>query len=76
MEIFRRLEEIGQAMVPMTTQKDLALFLKKTENAQKLNDLVQDIRYALMVYQVCSLRAPAFDVTNIRSDFAATRHLQ
>jgi len=36
------------------TQKDLVFFLKKSENAQKLNGLVQDIRYALMDYQVCS----------------------
>ena len=43
-------------MDPMTTQKDLALFLKKPENAQKLNGLVQDIRYAVMDYQVCSLK--------------------
>jgi len=48
------LKEIGQAMDSMTTQKDLALFLKNSENAQKLNGFVQDIRYALMDYQVCS----------------------
>jgi len=54
--IDRRLKEIGQDMDPMTTQKDLALFLKKPENAQKLNGLVQDIRYAVMDYQVCSLK--------------------
>jgi len=48
------LEEIGQAMDPITTKKDLALFLEKPRNAQKLNDLVQDIRYALMDYQVCT----------------------
>jgi len=36
----------------MTTQEDLALFLRNPGNAQKLNGLVQDIRGALMVYQV------------------------
>jgi len=47
------LKEIGQDMDSMTTQKNLALFLEKPENAQKLNELVQDIRYAMMDYQVC-----------------------
>ena len=36
------------------TQEDLALFLKNPENAQKLNGIVQDIRYAFMDYQVRS----------------------
>ena len=63
-------------MDPMTTQKDLALFLKKPENAQKLNGLVQDIRYALMDYQVCSPRRPTLVVTNICADFGTARHLQ
>jgi len=39
-------------MDSMATQEDLALFLKNRGNAQKLNDLVQDIRDALMDYQV------------------------
>jgi len=41
-------------MDSITTQKDLAPFLNEPENAQKVNGLVQDIRYALMNYQVCS----------------------
>jgi len=63
-------------MDPMTTRKDLALFLKKPENAQKLNGLVQDIRYAVMDYQVCSPEGLAPVVANICSDLDATRHLQ
>ena len=54
MGIARKLEAIAQDMDSMTIQKDLALFLKKSENAQKLNGLVQDTRYALMEYQVRS----------------------
>ena len=38
----------------MITQMDLTDFLKDPENAQKLNSLVEDIRYALMNYQVCA----------------------
>jgi len=52
-------------MDPITTKKDLALFLKKPENAQKLNDLVQDIRYALMDYQVCTHERLALVVADI-----------
>jgi len=40
-------------MDSMIIQKDLALFLKNPKNAQKVNGLVQDTRYALMDYQVC-----------------------
>jgi len=36
----------------MTTQGDIAQFLSNAENAQKLNDLVDDIREAVMDYQV------------------------
>jgi len=41
-------------MDSMTTQEDLALFLKNPENAQKVNGLVEDARYALIDYQVCT----------------------
>jgi len=39
-------------MNSMTAQKDLAHFLSNPENSQKLNGLVEDVRYALMDYQV------------------------
>jgi len=52
-------------MDPITTKKDLALFLKKPENAQKLNNLVQDIRYVLMDYQVCTHETLALVVADI-----------
>ena len=39
-------------MVPVTSQEDLLYFLKNPENAQKVNGLVEDVRYALIGYQV------------------------
>jgi len=63
-------------MDSITTQEDLALFLKNPENAQRLNDMVQDIRDALMDYQVRSSKRPALAMANIYSDFVATRHLR
>ena len=50
----RKLQEVGQAMGSIATRNDLADFLKNPENAQRVDDLVEDIHYALMDYQVCS----------------------
>jgi len=60
----------------MTTRKDLALFLKKPENAQKLNGLVQDIRYAVMDYQVCTPEGLALvvaDMLRLQCNGASTK---
>jgi len=65
MEIARKLEEIGQAVDSMTTQKDLARFLQNPENSQKLNGLVEDIRYALIDYQVRTPKTLAHIASNI-----------
>jgi len=60
----------------MTNKKDFTLFLKVPENAQKLNDLVQDVRYALMDYQVYSPKSLVLTIVNICPDFVTTRYLQ
>ena len=36
----------------MAAQREIAQFLNNTENAEKLNDTVDDIREAVMDYQV------------------------
>ena len=59
----RKLKEIGKAMNSITTQEDLADFLKVPGNAQGLNSLVEDIRYALIDYQVCILKRLIADVS-------------
>jgi len=59
----RKLKEIGQAMNSMTTQEDLADFLKDHGNAQGLNSLVEDIRHALIDYQVCILKRLAAKIS-------------
>jgi len=74
--IVRKLEEIGQAMGSVATRNDLALFFGIPENARKLNDLVEDIRDALMEYQVRSPKRLALVAANMWSDFVATRHPQ
>ena len=52
--ITRKLEGVRKTLDRMRAQKNLAQFLSNTENAQKLNDLVDDIREAVMDYQVCT----------------------
>ena len=49
----------------MAAQKNIAQFLNNTENAQRLNGLVDDIREAVMDYQVCTSKDLAFPAPNI-----------
>jgi len=53
-------------MNSMTTQKDLVHFFKNPENTHKVNALVEDIRYALIEYQVRTPKTPTQIVSNIR----------
>jgi hypothetical protein len=76
MGIARKLEDVHQALDPMTTQGDIVQFLSNAENAQKLNDLVDDIREAVMDYQVRTSQGLALSVSNIRTDFLTARYLQ
>jgi hypothetical protein len=69
------LEEVCQALDPMAAQKDIAQFLSNTENAQKLNELVDDIREAVMDYQVRTSERLVLSVSNIGTDFFATGYL-
>jgi len=60
----------------MTTQNDIAQFLSNTENAQKLNGLVDDIREAVMDYQVRTSEERALSMSNNRTDFLTAGYLQ
>jgi len=60
----------------VATQEGLARFLGIPKKAQEVNSLVEDIRDALMDYQVWFPKRLALVVADIRSDFVATRHLQ
>ena len=60
----------------MATQKDITQFLDNTENAQKLNDLVEDIREAVMDYQVRTLRGLLSFNLMFALDFVTAGHLQ
>jgi len=49
----------------MAKQKDIVQFLNNAGNAQKLNDLVDDIHEAVMEYQVCTPKAIALTSPDI-----------
>ena len=49
----------------MTARKGLTDSLDNPENVQQLNGLVEDVRYALMDYQVCTSNRPALVILNI-----------
>ena len=52
-------------MNPMTARNDLALFFKDSENAQKLNGLLEDTRGALMDYQAYTPKGLPLAASNI-----------
>ena len=60
----RKLEGVSQAMESMASQNDLVGFLNNPKNSQRVNLLVEDIRYALMDYQVHTLKQLASVVSN------------
>lgn len=64
--MIRKLEDVRQALDPITTQKNIAQFLNNVENAQKLNGLVDDIREAVLDYQVCAPKGLVLVVPNVR----------
>jgi len=51
-------------MGSIAAREDLAGFLNNPENARKLNGLVEDIRYALMDYQVRTPRILALQLSD------------
>jgi len=49
----RKLENIYQDLTLPAEQGEAMRFLANTENAERINSLVEDIQEALMNYQVC-----------------------
>jgi len=55
MRLARKFGDICQSLNLPAEQGDVMDFLTSTENAQRINSLVEDIREALIDYQVCVL---------------------
>ena len=55
MRIARKLENICQSLTLPAEEGKVVEFLRNNENAQRINEPVEDIHEALMDYQVCIL---------------------
>ena len=53
MGITRKLEDVCRDLVPLKVQGDAEGFFNNVKNAEKLLGLIEDIRDAIMEYQVC-----------------------
>ena len=53
MGVARKLQSINQDLTLLAGQGKAVGFLTNTENAQKINGLVEDIHEAMIDYQVC-----------------------
>jgi len=60
MGIISTLEDTHQSLILPAGQEEMMRFLANTENAQRINNLVEDIREALIEYQVCLLGVDFF----------------
>ena len=49
----RKLRDVGRDLVPLKKQGKVEGFFNNAENAGKLGGLVEEIRDAMMEYQVC-----------------------
>jgi hypothetical protein len=59
----------------LAKQGNIVGFFNNVGNADKLGDLLEDIRDAVMEYQVCTSSSYLLRCLMSESDFVATRHL-
>ena len=77
MVVVRKLESILRELEPLADQGKVKGFFNNVANADRLGGLVEDIRDAVMDYQVCKIgtNLPPPGLTTI-SDFVTARHLR
>ena len=75
-EIARKLEEICQSLTLPEEQREVVEFLINVKNAQKINELVEDISEALMDYRVCKLNYSTPPCLTLMLDIFTKRYLQ
>ena len=54
MSVTRKLEKVLQELIPLEKRGKVTRFLNSTRDAEKLSGLVEDVRDAMMDYQVSS----------------------
>jgi hypothetical protein len=75
MGIARKLEDVNQDLARLAEQGKTVGFLTNTENAQRINDLAEDIREVMLDYQVCTPNYSLLPCLTYVPDFIATRYL-
>ena len=73
--IARKLEDLCQSLTLPTEHGKALEFLTNTENAQKINGLVEDIYEVFMGYQVHILNYSVSAMSDLILDFIATGYL-
>ena len=76
MGIGRKLHDVRRDLAPLEEQGKVEGFFSNSENASKLGGLVEDIRDAMMEYQVCASSNPFLPHLTFKSDFIATGYLR
>ena len=61
----RKLEEILQELEPLVDQGKVAGFFLNVQNSEKLGGLAEDIREAMMEYQVCACTHFTFSIPEV-----------
>ena len=69
MEMVRKLERIHKNLAQLAKQGTVEGFLKNVWNAERLGGLLEDVRDAMMEYQVCLAKPPLIVVSD-----GKTRH--
>ena len=72
----RKLQGVYRDLAPLEEQGKVEGFFNNTENAGKLGSLVEDIRDAMMEYQVCASNYPFLPYLTFVPDFIATGYLR
>ena len=76
MGIGRKLQGVLRDLAPLERQGEVEGFFNNSENAGKLGGLVEDIRDAMIEYQVRTASYPLVPYLTFVQDCAATRDLQ
>ena len=68
------MQDVHRDLVLLGEQGKVKGFFDDVKNTDKLSGLVEDIRDAMMDYQVCVLGAPFLPRLNLLLDIVTTRH--
>ena len=72
----RKLYHVRRDLLPLEKQGKVEGFFKNTENSGKLGGIVEDIRDAMMEYQVCIPTQPFRAILTLAPDVDTARHLR